>query len=274
MVHPDAHDFVDFVRNVGQPPDKHMGGGTFGYGKSAFYLASRARAVLVYTRCYWDGAPVSRFIACGLGDGYTASVSGTLRPFTGRHGWGRFADDGVLDPLEGDEADELARAFGLPGFGLADDLGTTIAVVAPNLGERSPADAMRFIAASITWNFWPKMLEDDSGEVAIQFSASSEGANIQVPHPTELPPLHGYADVMRRLRRARNRGGGLEGVDELWLQRPQQRLGHIALNRFAPRVRPSVECYGEGQPRGIRGRVAPRCLDAKRRVGRPVSVRA
>src|SRR4051812_8210841 len=41
----EARDFVDFVRNIGQPPDKELGGGSFGYGKAAFYIASRARTI-------------------------------------------------------------------------------------------------------------------------------------------------------------------------------------------------------------------------------------
>ena len=47
----EPRDFVDFVRNIGQPPDKDLGGGSFGYGKAAFYIASRARTILVDTLC-------------------------------------------------------------------------------------------------------------------------------------------------------------------------------------------------------------------------------
>ncbi len=39
----EPRDFVDFIRNIGQPPDKDFGGGSFGYGKAAFYIASGAR---------------------------------------------------------------------------------------------------------------------------------------------------------------------------------------------------------------------------------------
>jgi hypothetical protein len=44
-----ATDFVDFMRNVGQPPDHELGGGTYGFGKAAYYLASSVRAICVYT---------------------------------------------------------------------------------------------------------------------------------------------------------------------------------------------------------------------------------
>ena len=64
-------DFVDFVRNIGQPPDKDLGGGSFGYGKAAFYLASRARTILVDTLCTSPGGDLERrFIGCALGDNF------------------------------------------------------------------------------------------------------------------------------------------------------------------------------------------------------------
>ena len=44
-------DFVDFLLNVGQPPDRRLGGGTYGFGKTAYYLASQIGTICVYTRC-------------------------------------------------------------------------------------------------------------------------------------------------------------------------------------------------------------------------------
>src|SRR4051794_13449127 len=64
-------DFVDFVRNIGQPPDKDLGGGSFGYGKAAFYVASRARTIMIDTLCCdAEGRLVRRFIGCGLGENF------------------------------------------------------------------------------------------------------------------------------------------------------------------------------------------------------------
>ena len=79
-------DFVDFVRNIGQPPDKDFGGGSFGYGKAAFYIASAARTILIDTLCRdADGELERRFIGARLVT--TSTMSG--RPYTGRHWWGR-----------------------------------------------------------------------------------------------------------------------------------------------------------------------------------------
>src|SRR5690606_26852557 len=42
------HDFVSFVRNVGEPRDNELGGGTYGFGKGVFYLVSQAGTILVH----------------------------------------------------------------------------------------------------------------------------------------------------------------------------------------------------------------------------------
>ena len=114
--HPGAErDFVDFVRNIGQPPDRDLGGGSFGYGKAAFYLASRARTILVDTLCTSpDGDLERRFIGCALGDSFEEDG----RPHTGRHWWGDLVD-GVPEPLVGWDAEYAAQVLGLPERGRA-----------------------------------------------------------------------------------------------------------------------------------------------------------
>ena len=53
-------DFRDFLRNVGEPPDKPLGGGSFGFGKAALYLVSLAHCIVVHTRAkneHGEGLP-------------------------------------------------------------------------------------------------------------------------------------------------------------------------------------------------------------------------
>src|SRR4051812_22506365 len=123
----EPRDFVDFVRNIGQPPDKDFGGGSFGYGKAAFYIASRARTIVVDTLCQRPGGELERrFIACALGENYTAGG----RPYTGRHWWGRMLD-GVPEPLIGSDAEEASRVLELPDRQGLEGLRTTVVIVAP-----------------------------------------------------------------------------------------------------------------------------------------------
>ena len=150
-------DFVDFVRNIGQPPDKDLGGGSFGYGKAAFYIASRARTILIDTLCRNAvGEPERRLIGCALGDNFDAGG----RPYTGRHWWGRIEGE-VPEPLVGAEAENAARGLGLPDRSEG-VFGTTVAVTAPRFtieGDDGTDDSMTFIAEALAWNFWPRMIE-------------------------------------------------------------------------------------------------------------------
>ena len=102
---PGQRDFVDFVRNIGQPPDKELGGGSFGYGKAAFYIASRARTILVDTLCETPTGASSG----GSSAAHSARTSRRRAPYTGRHWWGRVVD-GVPSRLLDDEAAAAARA--------------------------------------------------------------------------------------------------------------------------------------------------------------------
>jgi hypothetical protein len=45
----EGHDFVQFLRNVGEPRDTKLGGGTYGFGKGIFYRLSRVGSILVST---------------------------------------------------------------------------------------------------------------------------------------------------------------------------------------------------------------------------------
>jgi hypothetical protein len=149
-------DFVDFIRNIGQPPDRNLGGGSFGYGKAAFYLASRARTILVDTLCASPTGDLERrFI--GLRPG--RKFRGKTISSHGRHWWGDLAE-GIPEPAGRmgrrvcGEGSRSARA----GKGMVDSE-LTVAIVAPEvLPEMDDGNrpTMEFIAEALAWNFWPQ----------------------------------------------------------------------------------------------------------------------
>jgi hypothetical protein len=190
-----AHDYVSFVLNVGDPRDQELGGGTYGFGKAAFFNGSRAWTVLVYTRCQLDdGSLESRMVGIALGGGFTRDG----RQFTGRHWWGIRTDDQVVDPVVGPEADHTALRLHLPTFD-GDQTGTTIAVVAPQYGERAPREAMEWAANSILWHLWPKMIPGANAIPPMRFGVSCAGEEIPVLAPDEHRVLRQFANVYRRL---------------------------------------------------------------------------
>ncbi|WP_156045917.1 hypothetical protein [Herbidospora cretacea] len=200
----DTPDFVQFLRNVGEPSDHRFGGGTYGFGKGIFYRLSRAGAILVDTHASTAGLPQARrLMGAALGHSWYLGE----RRFTGRHWWGLVTEDDVPDPILSAEADAVSKALGLPGF---DDgrTGTDIVVLAADLGvvgsdsdarERTPAEAVNFIASSILWNLWPKMILDGQGR-RMRFVVSVNGSDIPIPEPDTFDELAPFVEALLEIR--------------------------------------------------------------------------
>jgi hypothetical protein len=216
---PEPRDFVAFVRNVGEPRDKKLGAGTFGFGKSIFYLVSRAKTAMVYTRCRIVSGYQSRFIGCSIGDGYRLSEGPAYRPYTGRHWWG-VSMGGVQEPLLDVDADEAAMSFGIRPF-TGEAMGTAVIVVDPAL--ESGLDAMNHIACAIAWHAWPKIV---SAGQSMKFSVTWQGETVAVPDPVQTPPLDAFVSAFRRLASA----------ETLECPKPRKLLGRLALERQLVRV--------------------------------------
>ena len=238
----EPRDFVDFLRNVGQPPDKRLAGGTYGFGKAAFYRASSTRTILVHTRCQYKEKLESRFIAAALGVPFTENG---VR-YTGRHWWGTPNKKlKIVEPITGEFADKLADFLNMPAFGKG-ERGTTILVLQPALSEedetdqphlidgRSPKQALNQMAEYLLWYFWPKMLADDNNHPAMQFEVSWEGEQIHLPNPEKYPPLHGFVEAMQRLKRNKsdNDSPFRHQILDIASQRPKQHLGRLSLQQF------------------------------------------
>ena len=194
--------FVQFLRNVGEPSDHALGGGTYGFGKGIFFRLSTVATMLVDTHTVGTGPAARRLMGAALGRSWYDDRD--LR-YTGRHWWGEELDD-VPDPLTGATASDVAADLGMPGFSDG-RTGTDIVILAADLGSswgddeglpRSPAEAGRFIASSMLWNLWPKMIDDD-GPV-MRFAVDVEGDEIDVPAPADVRELRPFVDALRGVR--------------------------------------------------------------------------
>lgn len=242
-------DFVDFVRNIGQPPDKELGGGSFGYGKAAFYIASRAHTVVVDTMCQVGERLERRFMGSGLGEHHV--IDGT--PYTGRHWWGRM-EEGVPEPATGDDASELARLIGLTERDGMDGLGTTVAIIAPGVrpdDDENGADiTMKFVAEALVWNFWPRMVRSPGGRPTMEFEVFDRDVRVPIPDPRTHVRLRSFVEAMDRLR---EEDEGDQTDDPLVIDRrvdclrPMKRLGRVTITR-APVAPPSED--GRPMPEG------------------------
>jgi len=234
--------FISFLRDIGQPSNQNLSGGTYGYGKASLYLASGMRTILVHTRCRLsNGHLESRFIAAALGQRW---ADRNHRQFTGRHWWGRDGGD-AAEPILDRDADELAAALGMSSF-VDDETGTTILILDPLLNDRAakdqpdfeaivrtPVQAFNLMAEYALWFFWPKMLDSSLGRPSIQFRLQWEDTLIDLPHPAEFPPLVGFVEAMERIKGRRDDESVLRAeIKNIGSERPSKHLGKIALQQF------------------------------------------
>ncbi|MEZ0065987.1 hypothetical protein ABIA32_001996 [Streptacidiphilus sp. MAP12-20] len=224
-------DFVSFIRNIGEPRDTALGGGTYGFGKGIFYLLSRSGTILVHSRCRTAGGGFeTRLIGCSLWKSYVAAEPSGDRRYTGRHWWGDISG-GVVEPLIGPAAEATAQRLGLRPFGAA-ETGTTIVVVDPNLDELEPAAAAAYLAETIAWHLWPKMISSGGKPPAMRFTVTCDGVEHQVPDPQEIRPLNMFVAAYEMML-----GPGGMTVE---CMRPRRYLGRLGLvKRIMPPLEPS-----------------------------------
>ncbi|MEV6941015.1 hypothetical protein AB0N07_03170 [Streptomyces sp. NPDC051172] len=224
-------DFVSFIRNIGEPRDTELGGGTYGFGKGIFYLLSKSGTVLVHSRCRTaQGGHETRLIGCTLWKSYVADETGGGRRYTGRHWWGDTSGE-VVEPLVGREAETTAQRLGLRPFG-PEETGTTVVVIDPNLDELSPPDAADYLAETITWHLWPKMISVDGNLPAMRFAVACDGVEHSVPDPRETRPLNMFVDAYEAMT-------GPDG-SALHCMKPKQYLGRLGLvKRIMPPLEPT-----------------------------------
>lgn len=243
--------FVDFLRNIGQVPNRELGGGTYGYGKAALYRMSELSTICVHTHCHTSGRIEKRFMAAALGSPFTIRDGRARGRYTGRHWWGRCKQDGIVDPVQGSEADEIANKLGMPAF-TGNETGTTLLILLPRFGDFSPDDAMNFMAENLLWFFWPKMLKRKNGKAAMQFSLAWNGNPVNLPTPSDFPPLQGFAKAMENLKEVRG-GKDINGVTSIRSQRPSQELGLLSLVRFPAAERIEISVGTKGSPKPLEG---------------------
>ncbi|WP_159806421.1 hypothetical protein [Cellulomonas citrea] len=217
---PGGRGWLSFVLNSGERRDVEGGGGTYGFGKGAFFLASRVGVILIHTRFRDETGLRVRLIGSAL----LHQRDETEPPLTGRHWWGQVRTDHCT-PLEDDQAEATARALGLPAFSGA-DTGTTVVVLDPELGtpgadedrQMERAEAGRFLADAAALNLWPITLHGRTQRMAI--TVTVDGAPVDVPDETNNEVIRAFA---RAYRKSRGDGGS-----RVTCGNPKADLGYIA----------------------------------------------
>lgn len=221
----ERRDFVDFVRNLGRSTSKGLEGGTYGLGKGVLYRASQVGLCLVYSQAQYNGVIEPRLIGVSGGDGdYDDGKS----RYTGRNWWGVPGADGIVDPLVGQEARNLAQRLGMR-IPRSEGTGTSIMVIAPDfLGVKSGAERVSAIAdAALKWA-WPHALDIGKGP-NIRFRFSADGIEIAGPRPLDHPIYRefatAYIEGRRRILDPDHEGNWQTTFTPISSKRPKRYLG-------------------------------------------------
>lgn len=218
-------DFVNFIRDIGIRRDTDQGGGTYGFGKSALYVASQCGLIIVDTESRYRGQPVRRFIAGQLGESYVAGLDGMSRRFTGRHWWGASGEEEeYVDPVEGEAAARLAGDLGFP-HRAPGDTGTSIMILAPQFVDDNVVNVIGAIKEAVLWNFWPRLMAGVPDARRLDVSIELNGEDCELPAPETVSPLDLFCDAMQGIR------DGVAGVQPIQSQRPAATLGWLNIAR-------------------------------------------
>ena len=234
--------FIDLVFNIGAPRDVHLGGGTYGFGKTITYLLSSVGTVLIWSRCEGGSGQEDRLIGSAIGEAFNMDGS----RYTGRHWWGNvITTENRVEPVVGSLARELGDAIFAEHFA-PDVTGTSILILDPQLGGATPDGNVQLLTEAVTWNLWPKLIADQSGRSQMNISIQLNGQPTALPDIQQHPVLSGYAQCLLTVRAAESNAGPerraqLPSVkcQEVWCMQPRTLLGHLALTRYpaSPRVK-------------------------------------
>lgn len=238
----DDSNFIDLIFNIGAPRDVKMGGGTYGFGKTISYVASRLGVVAFWSRCEHGGGLQHRFIASGMGDSFNQGG----RRYTGRHWWGRSVDDDTrVEPILHEQAKVLGEALFERTF-RAQETGTSMLVIDPAMPQGAEAFA-RDLANAAAWHLWPKLVADDEGRQPMRIDVQLNGQRVGPDEPTSHPVLSGMVRALKGVRAVQEGSTGPPGVTvrEVRSARPNRLLGHLGLTVFSSSGEPEEEVEDE-----------------------------
>jgi hypothetical protein len=231
--------FIDLILNMGAPRDVHLGGGTYGFGKTIAYVTSSVGTVLVWSHCEGPNGLEHRLIGTAIGDAFDLDGG----RFTGRHWWGvTVPDEGRVEPVVGEPARRLAEQVFSTRY-TDSSTGTSILILDPRLGGSTREEDSRRIAEAVVWNLWPKLLADQAARSRMRIAVQFDGRQVPLPTVESHPVIAGHARCLLAVRAAQEPDrseleqpitvlGLPVQVHEIWCKLPMTLLGHLALIRY------------------------------------------
>lgn len=231
-------DYADFVLTIGAPPEDGYGGGTYGFGKTAAYLASECSTIVIWSRSRRsDGSIDERLIASAMGSRFTLEE----QRYTGRQWWGALssAPDAQavfrVEPAIAEDARALGEAIFERHFE-GDETGTSILILQPK-GHEDPDELVENWAKAINRNLWPKFSKEQDPARQMNIRLLRDGDVVQLGDRRTSPSLDAATRCLAALRLAQDghqTEDPLVQVKEIRCGRPKRVVGHLALSKFLP----------------------------------------
>lgn len=235
----DPTDYRDFILTVGAKQDQKNGGGTYGFGKTAAFRASRHSTVIVWSRVRLNsGEYQERFIAVAINESFQYAG----KRYTGQQWWGRKVEDSKLtqaEPLLGNEAHELADRLFCRGFG-DDETGTSLLVLDPRydaLDESSDGGRAAFVEAAreaVMRNLWPKTMGAQESQRAMRVMLVDGDRELDLHGMQESRVFRDKCECLRAIRSVQAGGASrnpLIRIVPITWGRGRKLVGHLALSK-------------------------------------------
>lgn len=230
--------FANFVYFTGN--DKSLDsndGGSYGFGKAAFFLYSQARTIIIYTRIKSESTSnyQSRLIAVSMDE-----------RIDNRCWWGEKKqsdnESGVYaSPILGKLADEIAEAIGMNVFNEM-QTGTKILILnsRPRLfpqyengNEKTIDDIFRYdIPQYLVHWYWNKIIAKK-----VIFDIAYKNEKIELDNPYEVYPYKYFINAYKRLNAIKKKeikADGKRGI-EISQERPSVKLGIACIEKTSPK---------------------------------------
>lgn len=222
--------YRDFVLTVGAPRDQKYGGGTYGFGKTSAFRASKYGTIIVWTRIEPSrGQFEQRLIAIAVNESFDFGGG----RFTGQQWWGRSsAGQGLIqvEPILDEDARELGEALFERGFS-DDETGTSIMVLAPEFHEGRDT-FVKEVARAVTENLWPKLIEGQADARRMRIGLVVDGQTIAIQGAKDSAVIAAKQEclaVVRQLQAGQESTNRFVEDFEIRCGSPKRRIGHLAL---------------------------------------------
>lgn len=225
-------DFMNFVLSLGAPRDTDLGGGTYGFGKTASYVSSGCGTVLIWTRTGNAGILEHRLIGSAMGHSFQHSG----HRYTGRHWWGRKLQNDygniVVQPALGEDARILGNKIFHRDFD-GDETGTSLLILDPHPEIEDDGELAEIIRQAVIGNLWPKMSQAQPSDRQMRISLLLHGDRVPLVTPADDAVLEAKVRCLSAVRQAQTGSSASDPAVELTpIKRYRSVIGHLATTRL------------------------------------------